>query len=102
MEHADRRDFPRPLTSKSRRNEPRPATVIPLRPGQAKIGRLSTRELEALELTADGLTNGEIARRLFLSEETVKSHQRHLLAKLQARSRAHAVATAAEKGEATP
>ena len=37
-------------------------------------------------------TAREIGHRLFLSEETVKSHVRHLLAKLQARSRAHAVA----------
>ena len=45
-----------------------------------------------LQLISDGLVNREIGQRLFLSEETVKSHVRHLLAKLQARSRAHAVA----------
>ena len=50
------------------------------------------REIEVLQLVADGLVNREIGERLFLSEETVKSHVRHLLAKLQARSRAHAVA----------
>jgi len=50
------------------------------------------REIEVLQLISDGLVNREIGQRLFLSEETVKSHVRHLLAKLQARSRAHAVA----------
>ena len=49
------------------------------------------REIEVLQLVADGLVNREIGERLFLSEETVKSHVRHLLAKLHARSRAHAV-----------
>jgi hypothetical protein len=49
----------------------------------------TAREIEVLQLVADGLVNREIGQRLFLSEETVKSHVRHLLAKLQARSRAH-------------
>ena len=50
------------------------------------------------QLVADGLVNREIGQRLFLSEETVKSHVRHLLAKLQARSRAHAVAVGFRRG----
>jgi DNA-binding NarL/FixJ family response regulator len=45
-----------------------------------------------------GLVNREIGQRLFLSEETVKSHVRHLLAKLQARSRAHAVSVGFRRG----
>src|SRR5437870_1377399 len=49
------------------------------------------REIEILDLIAEGLTNREIGKRLFLSEETVKSHVCHLLAKLQATSRAQAV-----------
>jgi DNA-binding NarL/FixJ family response regulator len=52
----------------------------------------TAREIEVLQLISEGLVNREIGHRLFLSEETVKSHVRHLLAKLQARSRAHAVA----------
>ena len=56
------------------------------------------REIEVLQLVADGLVNREIGQRLFLSEETVKSHVRHLLAKLQARSRAHAVAVGYRRG----
>ena len=56
------------------------------------------REIEVLQLISDGLVNREIGQRLFLSEETVKSHVRHLLAKLQARSRAHAVAIGFRRG----
>jgi len=58
----------------------------------------TSRELEVLQLISDGLVNREIGSRLFLSEETVKSHVRHLLAKLQARSRAHAVAVGFRRG----
>lgn len=58
----------------------------------------TTREIEVLQLISDGLVNREIGQRLFLSEETVKSHVRHLLAKLQARSRAHAVAVGFRRG----
>jgi DNA-binding NarL/FixJ family response regulator len=56
------------------------------------------REIEVLQLISEGLVNREIGVRLFLSEETVKSHVRHLLAKLQARSRAHAVAVGFRRG----
>ncbi|MDX6518702.1 MAG: hypothetical protein QOF50_1548 [Gaiellaceae bacterium] len=58
----------------------------------------TNREVEVLQLISDGLVNREIGVRLFLSEETVKSHVRHLLAKLQARSRAHAVAVGLRRG----
>lgn len=54
--------------------------------------QLSAREAEVLLWVARGETNTEIGKRLFLSEETIKSHVRHILAKLGARSRAHAVA----------
>jgi DNA-binding CsgD family transcriptional regulator len=70
----------------------RRAVVIPLRRRQKPLRVLSERELQVLELTAEGLTNAEIGKVLFLSEETIKSHLRNVLAKLQARSRAHAVA----------
>jgi DNA-binding NarL/FixJ family response regulator len=58
----------------------------------------TARELEVLQLIADGMANREVGTKLFLSEETVKSHVRHLLAKLQARSRAHAVAVGLRRG----
>ena len=53
---------------------------------------LSAREAQVLALVAEGLTNSEIAHKLFLAEDTVKSHVRRIIAKLQANSRAHAVA----------
>jgi DNA-binding NarL/FixJ family response regulator len=72
--------------------------VIPFAPLR-EVGQAPTsRELEVLKLIGDGLANREIGVQLFLSEETVKSHVRHLLAKLQARSRAHAVAVGFRRG----
>jgi len=73
--------------------------VIPLTPPAHGVAQDPTpRENEVLQLVADGLANREIGERLFLSEETVKSHVRHLLAKLHARSRAHAVAVGFRRG----
>ncbi len=72
--------------------------VIPFPPVR-EVGQAPTpREIQVLVLIGDGLANREIGERLFLSEETVKSHVRHLLAKLQARSRAHAVAVGFRRG----
>ena len=55
---------------------------------------LTTREREILQLLADGMSNADVATRLFISQETVKSHVRHILAKLEADTRTHAVAIA--------
>ena len=75
------------------------AEVIPFTgPLQQLEQEPTMRETEVLQLISDGLVNREIGERLFLSEETVKSHVRHLLAKLQARSRAHAVAVGFRRG----
>ena len=75
------------------------AEVIPINgPLQQLEQEPTMREIEVLQLVSDGLVNREIGERLFLSEETVKSHVRHLLAKLQARSRAHAVAVGLRRG----
>ncbi|HZT94917.1 MAG TPA: LuxR C-terminal-related transcriptional regulator [Gaiellaceae bacterium] len=75
------------------------ADVIPLQNPLRELEQEPTvREVEVLQLISDGLVNREIGERLFLSEETVKSHVRHLLAKLQARSRAHAVAVGFRRG----
>ena len=49
------------------------------------------REMQVLELAAEGLTNAEIAQVLGLSEETVKTHVRMLLSRMNARSRTHLV-----------
>jgi DNA-binding NarL/FixJ family response regulator len=75
------------------------AEVVPLQSPLRELEQEPTmREIEVLQLISDGLVNREIGQRLFLSEETVKSHVRHLLAKLQARSRAHAVAVGFRRG----
>lgn len=59
---------------------------------------LSPRELDVLRLVAAGETNGAIARRLFISEATVKTHLLHLYDKLGVRDRASAVAAAYDRG----
>ena len=69
-------------------------------PEQARIARalrVSDRELEILQLIADGFSNRDIAEALAVSLETVKSHVRRLLGKLHASGRAHAVAIAWRK-----
>jgi DNA-binding NarL/FixJ family response regulator len=59
---------------------------------------LSVREREVLALVAKGTSNREIARVLFISEATVKTHLTHLYAKLGVKDRAAAVAVAYERG----
>ncbi len=58
---------------------------------QLPTPRLTDRELEVLKLVAQGLNNREIAKRLFISENTVKNHVRNILEKLQLHSRMEAV-----------
>ncbi len=58
---------------------------------QGPTPRLTDRELEVLKLVAQGLNNREIAKRLFISENTVKNHVRNILEKLQLHSRMEAV-----------
>ena len=58
---------------------------------QVPSPRLTDRELEVLKLVAQGLNNREIAKRLFISENTVKNHVRNILEKLQLHSRMEAV-----------
>ncbi|MEV7726209.1 response regulator transcription factor [Streptomyces sp. NPDC087917] len=58
---------------------------------------LTKRELEVLQLVADGLSNQQVSKRLFLSQATVKSHLVHIYAKLGVDSRTSAVAAAATR-----
>ena len=55
---------------------------------------LTSREREILKLLADGMSNADVAGKLYISQETVKSHVRHILTKLEADTRTHAVAIA--------
>ena len=79
--------------------EPEPAAPAPSHPRRSDlIEPLSEREREVLQLIAEGLTNREIAARLFLSLNTVKGHTRNIYGKLGAHSRTQAIARATAIG----
>jgi DNA-binding NarL/FixJ family response regulator len=59
---------------------------------------LTARELDVLQLVAEGLTDREIAAELLIGDQTVKSHVRRVMVKLRARNRTHAVITALRQG----
>jgi DNA-binding CsgD family transcriptional regulator len=81
------REVPVPAAGPFERNEAR----------REQLG-ITPRELEILEAVAAGLSNREIAERLFVSENTVKTHAARLFAKLSARRRTQAVQRAKEAG----
>ncbi|HEX5526064.1 MAG TPA: response regulator transcription factor [Solirubrobacterales bacterium] len=64
-----------------------------------EAARVSGREAEILTMLADGLTGEQIAQRLVLSPETVRTHVRNAMAKLEARTRTEAVVKALDNGE---
>jgi DNA-binding NarL/FixJ family response regulator len=66
--------------------------------GPQGLEELTKRELEVLSLVAYGLSNAEIAHRLYVSDTTVKTHVAHVFAKLDVRDRAQAVIAAYESG----
>lgn len=66
------------------------------------LGVLTLREVDVLKLTARGLSNLEIADRLYISEATVKTHLNRTMTKLDLSSRAQAVVVAYESGLVTP
>jgi LuxR family maltose regulon positive regulatory protein len=88
------KEYVRKLLAAFRDNEfyPSSTSLQPL------IERLSEREIEVLQLIAEGLTNREIASRLFLSLNTVKAHTRNIYGKLDIHNRTQAVTRARALG----
>jgi DNA-binding NarL/FixJ family response regulator len=78
-------------------NVPQQRADVTAEPPRRRVD-LTERELQVLRGMADGKSNAEIGRELYVSEDTVKTHARRLFRKLGARDRAHAVASAFRAG----
>jgi DNA-binding NarL/FixJ family response regulator len=74
----------------------------PLRADEPALAELTGRELEVLKLVARGRSNAEIAKELYISDATVKTHVKRVLAKLSLRDRVQAVVLAYETGLVQP
>jgi DNA-binding NarL/FixJ family response regulator len=78
------------------------ARAAPRRADPERLAPLTEREREVMALVGGGLSNGEIARRLFMSPATAKTHVSRAMAKLGARDRAQLVVLAFETGLVSP
>jgi len=82
--------------------DPRLRQALLSRRTTQRMPSLSKREREIMDLLAQGLTGEDVAGQLFLSSETVKTHIRNAMAKLEAHTRVHAVAIALREGFISP
>jgi DNA-binding NarL/FixJ family response regulator len=73
-------------------------TRVHRRPPPSAVSSPTARELDVFRLIAEGLSNAEIGRALFISETTVKTHVTRLLQKLEVRDRAQAIVVAYQSG----
>jgi DNA-binding NarL/FixJ family response regulator len=78
------------------------ARTAPPQPSEENIIPLTDRELEVLQLVANGSSNQEIAAQLHISLHTVKNHLHHILEKLQVENRRQAARAAVQKGLVRP
>jgi LuxR family maltose regulon positive regulatory protein len=85
------------FVAEERKSEDKP-NLRPAPSVQSLIEPLSQREIEILQLIAQGLSNHEISKRLFLALSTVKGHNRNIFGKLQVQRRTEAIARARELG----
>jgi DNA-binding NarL/FixJ family response regulator len=81
--------------------DPRLRPALLSRQTTQRMPSLSKREREIMDLLSQGLTGEDVAERLFLSSETVKTHIRNAMSKLEAHTRVHAVAIALREGYIT-
>jgi DNA-binding NarL/FixJ family response regulator len=79
--------------------DPRLRPLVLARSATERVGVHSPREREVLHLLAEGMTGEQVAERLVISTETVRTHVRNAMAKLEANTRVHAIAIALRQGE---
>jgi DNA-binding NarL/FixJ family response regulator len=82
--------------------DPRLRPALLSRPSTQRVPSLSKREREIIELLAQGMTGEQVAEHLVLSSETVKTHIRNAMGKLEASTRVHAIAIALREGFISP
>jgi DNA-binding NarL/FixJ family response regulator len=82
--------------------DPRLRPALLSRRSTERLPTLSNREREILDLLAQGLTGEQVAEQLVLSAETVKTHIRNAMGKLEAHTRVHAIAIALREGYISP